>query len=152
MEVERSVRVLDGAVAIFDAVHGVQAQSETVWRQANRYHVPRIVYLNKMDRDGASLKRSIESIEEKLRAKPVVVQMPIGEGASFASVVDLITMEKVEWEGDFGDKVIRKKLSPEDGDVWESAKTFRSSMLEKLADEDEKLMEILLEEGENSND
>jgi translation elongation factor EF-G len=108
MEVERAVRVLDGAVAIVDAVAGVQAQTETVWRQADRYKVPRIAYVNKMDREGASLQSSVESLRTRLQANPLVVQLPVGASKGFRAVIDVLTLELIEWsDDDFGSRLTR---------------------------------------------
>ena len=101
-EVQRSLRVLDGGVVIFDAVQGVEPQSETVWRQADRYGVPRICFINKMDRTGASYERSLETIRERLGANPIPMQMPIGVEATFKGVVDLIEMQAIYWEDELG--------------------------------------------------
>ena len=98
IEVERSLRVLDGAVAVFDSVSGVEPQSETVWRQADKYKVPRICFINKMDRVGADYPRSIEMIKDRLGAKPLVLQLPIGEESSFTGVVDLVSMKGIVWK------------------------------------------------------
>src|SRR2546425_9489320 len=100
VEVERSLRVLDGAVAVFDAVAGVEPQSETVWRQADRYHVPRICFVNKMDRVGADFERTIDMIAERLHAMPLVAQLPWGVEASFVGVIDLIEMRGHYWPSD----------------------------------------------------
>src|SRR6186713_58034 len=100
IEVERSLRVLDGAVAVFDAVSGVEPQSETVWRQADKYHVPRICFLNKMDRVGADFEGSVGSLVEKLGANPVVIQVPIGVEDQFRGVIDLIENKAIEWTGE----------------------------------------------------
>ncbi|MBD3633280.1 MAG: GTP-binding protein, partial [Methylophaga sp.] len=103
IEVERSLRVLDGAIAVFCAVGGVEPQSETVWRQANKYHVPRLAFVNKMDRQGANFLRVVEQIKKRLGAKPVVMQLPIGSEDEFEGVVDLIRMKAIYWnEDDFG--------------------------------------------------
>src|SRR6059036_1868937 len=98
MEVERSLRVLDGAVAVFDGVAGVEPQSETVWRQADLYHVPRISFVNKMDRVGADFERTVSMIEDRLHATPLVVQLPWGVEQSFAGVIDLIEMKGLRWD------------------------------------------------------
>src|ERR1051325_944093 len=97
VEVERSLRVLDGGVVVFDAVAGVEPQSETVWRQADKYHVPRICFVNKMDRAGANFSRSVDSIRERLKAKPVPIQIPLGSEADFRGVIDLVEMKAVLW-------------------------------------------------------
>src|SRR3970282_1749167 len=101
-EVQRSLRVLDGGVVIFDAVQGVEPQSETVWRQADRYLVPRICFVNKMDRTGASFERTVESIISRLGANPIPMQLPIGEESSFRGVVDLLTMKATVWDDELG--------------------------------------------------
>src|SRR5512136_56690 len=101
-EVQRSLRVLDGGIVIFDAVQGVEPQSETVWRQADRYGVPRICFVNKMDRVGASYERTIQSITERLGANPIAMQLPIGNEAAFKGAVDLLEMKGVIWEDDLG--------------------------------------------------
>src|SRR6186997_2352718 len=100
IEVERSLRVLDGAVAVFDSVAGVEPQSETVWRQADKYGVPRMCFINKLDRTGASFFRTVEMIESRLEATPAVVQLPIGSEGNFAGVVDLVKMKAIIWDGD----------------------------------------------------
>ena len=100
IEVERSLRVLDGAVAVFDSVAGVEPQTETVWRQANKYNVPRMCFVNKMDRTGANFFRTVEMIETRLEATPAVVQLPIGSEADFKGVVDLVKMKAIIWDGD----------------------------------------------------
>src|SRR5216683_1396886 len=102
VEVERSLRVLDGGVVVFDAVAGVEPQSETVWRQADRYGVPRICFVNKMDRVGASYERTIQTIMDRLGANPIPMQLPIGVEANFKGVVDLLTMQGIIWEDDLG--------------------------------------------------
>ena len=101
-EVQRSLRVLDGGVVVFDAVQGVEPQSETVWRQADRYGVPRICFVNKMDRTGASYERTIESIKQRLGANPIAMQMPIGMESSFQGVIDLMTMKAIFWDDELG--------------------------------------------------
>ena len=100
IEVERSLRVLDGAVAVFDSVAGVEPQTETVWRQANKYNVPRMCFVNKMDRTGANFFRTVEMIEDRLEATPAVIQLPIGSEGGFAGVVDLVKMKAIIWDGD----------------------------------------------------
>src|SRR5471030_2692787 len=103
IEVERSLRVLDGAVVLFDGVAGVQPQSETVWRQANRYGVPRICFINKMDRVGADYDKSVQSIHDRLHANAVVVQLPIGSEEKFRGIIDVVSMEAVSFEGEHGE-------------------------------------------------
>ena len=100
LEVERSLRILDGAIAVFDGVNGVEPQSETVWRQANKYHVPRICFINKMDRVGANFEGSVQSIIDRLHGHPIPVQMPIGAEDGFQGVVDLIEMKAYVWRGE----------------------------------------------------
>jgi len=137
VEVERSLRVLDGAVAVFDAVNGVEPQSETVWRQADRYRVPRVCFVNKMDRLGADFRHSVETIHDRLRAKAVVVQLPIGAEDKFRGVVDLVTMEAVYFEGERGEQVVRGLIPPEMQDVAAQA---RARMLEAVAEHDDALL------------
>jgi elongation factor G len=138
VEVERSLRVLDGAVAIFDGVAGVEPQSETVWRQADRYNVPRICFVNKMDRVGADFERTVGMIQERLQALPLVVQLPWGSESSFVGVIDLIDMKGLRWEEGMGE-------SWETLDVPENlqakAREWRYRLFEQLADHDEALFE-----------
>ena len=110
VEVERSLRVLDGAVALYDAVHGVEAQSETVWRQADRYNVARVGFANKMDREGASLGKTMDGMRQRLGANPIALQLPLGEVKDFCGVVDLVSMEVLTFGGDNGDAVSRAPL------------------------------------------
>ncbi|MGQ9525421.1 MAG: elongation factor G [Armatimonadota bacterium] len=142
VEVERSLRVLDGMVAIFCAVGGVQPQSETVWRQANRYKVPRIAYVNKMDRVGADFFRVVERMRERLGAKAVPVQIPIGSEAQFVGVVDLIRMKSIIYLDDLG-TVSKEDEIPQD--LLETAIQQREALLEAIADVDDRLMEKYLE-------
>ena len=143
IEVERSLRVLDGAIAVFDAVNGVEPQSETVWRQADKYKVPRIVFLNKMDRVGADFWMSVKSIEEKLMAKPLPIQLPIGSEDKFKGVIDLIEMKAIIWlEETLGAKYEIVDI-PED--LKFEAEEKREKMLEVISDFDEELMNDFLE-------
>ncbi|MGQ9755940.1 MAG: elongation factor G [Desulfotomaculales bacterium] len=142
VEVERSLRVLDGAVAIFCSVGGVEPQSETVWRQADKYHVPRIAYINKMDRIGADFFRSVESLKEKLGANPVCVHLPIGEEDRFCGVVDLIHNRAVIWVDDLGTQM---KELPVPAEMRELAAAYREKLLEAVAEADEELMLKYLE-------
>src|SRR6056297_2504785 len=112
-EVQRSLRVLDGAVVVFDGVSGVESQSETVWHQANEYHVPRFCFVNKMDKIGANFEKSLKSIHEKLTKKAVAIQIPIGEGKEFEGVIDLITQKALYFEGEHGEKVVQKEIPEE---------------------------------------
>jgi elongation factor G len=148
-EVQRSLRVLDGGVVVFDAVQGVEPQSETVWRQADRYGVPRICFVNKMDRVGASFERTIESIKSRLGANPIPMQVPIGFEATFRGVVDLLTMTAVVWEDDLG-----KEPKPVEipADLKEQAVEARKHMVEKIAELDDELIMKFLEAEEISID
>ena len=143
VEVERSLRVLDGAVAVFDAVAGVEPQSETVWRQADRYHVPRICFVNKMDRIGADFFATVDSIEERLGAVPLVMQLPIGEETGFRGVVDLIEMVAHTWNGDDGRTWHTGRIPPEYAGM---ADEYRGRLVEAVAEIDEKLLEKYIED------
>ena len=143
VEVERSLRVLDGAVAVFDAVAGVEPQSETVWRQADRYHVPRICFVNKMDRIGADFLATVDSIEERLGAVPLVMQLPIGEETGFRGVVDLIEMVAHTWNGDDGRTWHTGRIPPEHVGM---ADEYRGRLVEAVAEIDEKLLEKYIED------
>jgi elongation factor G len=136
-EVERSLRVLDGAVAVFDAVAGVQPQSETVWRQADKYHVPRICFINKMDRVGADFYRSIDTIVDRLKARPVAIQIPVGAEDQFKGIVDLVDMKAVIWQ----DETLGAKFDVVDipADLLEKAKVYREQMIEAVSEFDEVL-------------
>jgi len=143
IEVERSLRVLDGAIAVFDAVNGVEPQSETVWRQADKYKVPRIVFLNKMDRVGADFWMSVKSIEEKHMAKPLPIQLPIGSEDKFKGVIDLIEMKAIIWlEETLG---ARYEIVDIPENLKFEAEAQREKMLEVLSDFDEELMNDFLE-------
>ena len=148
-EVQRSLRVLDGGVVVFDAVQGVEPQSETVWRQADRYVVPRICFVNKMDRVGASYERTIESIKSRLGANPIPMQVPIGFEATFRGVVDLLTMTAVQWEDDLGKD---PKIIEIPDDLKEQATEARKYMVEKIAELDDELTLKFLEAEEISID
>lgn len=141
-EVQRSLRVLDGGVVVFDAVQGVEPQSETVWRQADRYKVPRICFINKMDRIGASFERSIASIIDRLGANPITMQLPIGSKSSFIGVIDLVEMKAIYWEDQEGrDPIIREIPS----EMLKSAQIAREQMIENAAEIDDNLIEKYLE-------
>ncbi len=144
MEVERSLRVLDGAVAVFDGVAGVEPQSETVWRQADKYGVPRICFINKLDRAGASFDRSFQSIIDRLGANPVALQIPIGLEDQFKGVVDLITMKALIWNDESKGAEYETTEIPED--LREQAQEMRHKLLEAAAEADEELMEQYLED------
>lgn len=146
VEVERSLRVLDGAVAVFDAVAGVEAQSETVWRQANRYRVPRICFVNKMDRVGADLDRTVQMIVDRLAGNPIPLHVPIGFEDSFAGVVDLIHNEAIIWDGDDKDAQITRGPIPEE--LQDRVAEAREKLMEAIAEADETVIETYLEKGE----
>jgi elongation factor G len=148
-EVQRSLRVLDGGVVIFDAVQGVEPQSETVWRQADRYGVPRICLVNKMDRTGASFERTIQSIIDRLGANPIAMQLPIGSESGFRGVIDLLTMQGILWEDDLGKD---PKVVPIPADMQEAAEQARHTMVEKIAELDDHLTVKYLEGAEISED
>ncbi len=135
-EVQRSLRVLDGGVVVFDAVQGVEPQSETVWRQADRYNVPRICFVNKMDRIGASYERTIETVRQRLGANPIAVQLPIGSESSFKGVVDLLNENAIVWEDDLGKepRVIEIPV-----DLAARAAEMRERMVEQIAETDDDL-------------
>ncbi len=139
VEVERSLRILDGAVAIFCAVGGVEAQSETVWRQANKYNVARICYVNKMDRSGANFYAVVDQIREKLKAKPLPLQLPIGAEDSFIGVVDLLEMKAYQWDEEDQGASYREIEIPQD--MADDVQDYRTQLLETLAEFDEQLME-----------
>ena len=142
VEVERSLRVLDGAIALFCAVGGVEPQSETVWHQADRYNVPRIVFVNKMDRVGANFARVLEMMKERLGADPLPLQLPIGEGADFTGIVDLVTQKVMRWdETDLGQTYTEAEIPPEFQDEVAQA---RESLFESIAVEDDTLLEKYL--------
>ena len=146
-EVQRSLRVLDGGIVIFDAVQGVEPQSETVWRQADRYHVPRICLVNKMDRVGASYERTIDMIRSRLGANPIPVQMPVGNEAAFKGAVDLIKNEAIVWEDDLGKEPRTIEIPV---DLKAQAAEMRDRMVEKIAETDEELTLKYLEGEEIS--
>jgi len=148
IEVERSLRVLDGACMVYDAVAGVQPQSETVWRQANKYKVPRLAFINKMDRVGATFFKSYEHIKARLKGNPVPIQLPIGLEDKFAGVIDLVTMQAIYWdEASQGMKFERKEIPAE---LQAEAKEWREKMLEAAAEANEQLMNKYLESGDLS--
>ena len=148
-EVQRSLRVLDGGVVVFDGVQGVEPQSETVWRQADKFNVPRICFVNKLDRTGASLSYSIKTIRKKLGANPIQMQVPIGAEANFSGVVDLITMTAVFWEDDKNSEGSIKNIR---NDLMDKVKTKRAEMVEKIAELDDDLTLKFLENEEISEE
>ncbi|XP_011852012.1 PREDICTED: ribosome-releasing factor 2, mitochondrial isoform X2 [Mandrillus leucophaeus] len=149
LEVERCLRVLDGAVAIFDASVGVEAQTLTVWRQADKHNIPRICFLNKMDKTGASFKYAVESIREKLKAKPLLLQLPIGEAKTFKGVVDVVTKEKLLWNSNSNDgKDFERKplLEMSDPELLKETTEARNALIEQVADLDDEFADLVLEE------
>jgi elongation factor G len=151
VEVERSLRVLDGAVAVFDGVAGVEPQSETVWRQADRYSVPRICFVNKLDRTGASFDKCVGMIKDRLNAVALVLQLPIGNESDFIGVVDLIAMKALVWRGETkkGEDYVVEEIP---ADMADKCKEARAAMLETLAENDDAIMEKFLEGIELSED
>lgn len=146
IEVERSLRVLDGAVAVFCAVGGVEPQSETVWRQANKYHVPRLAFVNKMDRQGADFLRVVEQIKKRLGSRPVVMQLPIGAEERFEGVVDLVRMQAIYWNQD--DMGVTYDAREIPGDMLSECEKYREQLVEAAAEANEELMNQYLETGE----
>jgi len=149
-EVERSLRVLDGAVAVFDSVAGVEPQSETVWRQADKYRVPRICFVNKMDRIGADFKRTFEQITTKLGGNPVALQLPIGAEDKFVGVVDLVAMKAIRYKDEtMGAEYVVDEIP---ADMLEEAKAYREQLIEKVSEADDKLLEKYLHGEEISEE
>jgi len=145
VEVERSLRVLDGAVGVFCAVGGVQPQSETVWRQANRYSVPRLAFVNKMDRMGADFYNVVDQMQTKLKAPAVAIQLPIGAAETFEGLIDLISMKAMNFsEGDMGVKVEPIEIP---ADLAADAEAYRAELIEKVAEVDEELLEVYMEDS-----
>ena len=150
IEVERSLRVLDGAVVVFCGTAGVEPQSETVWRQANRYEVPRMVFVNKMDRAGADFLRVVEQIRDRLGARPVPVQLPIGAEENFQGVIDLVSMKAITWgEEDLGISFVEGEIPDA---LRAEAESFREQMVEEAAEASEEMMERYLEDGDLTPD
>ncbi len=142
IEVERSLRVLDGAVTVFDGVAGVEPQSETVWRQADKYNVPRMCFVNKLDRVGANFYRCIEMMIDRLAAKPVPTQLPIGQGETFEAIIDLIKMKAVYWDStELGANYEHRDIP---ADYIEKAKEYRHNMLEAIVEQDDAIFEKYL--------
>jgi elongation factor G len=142
-EVERSLRVLDGAVAVFDAVHGVQPQSEKVWRQADKYGVPRICFINKIDKMGADFEHAVDTIRKRLNAKPIAIQIPIGQEDKFKGVVDLIEMKSIIWQDDtIGAEYITGPIPP---DLQKKAEAFHTQLVETVAENDDAILHKFLE-------
>ena len=149
VEVERSLRVLDGAIAVFDAVAGVEPQTETVWRQADRYSVPRVCFVNKMDRTGADFGRTVQMMVDRLQANPLVLQLPWGSESDFQGVIDLIEMKALHWISEMGEEWETTEIPAE---LQEAARKAHHDLFEKLADHDESLMEKFVHEEEPSVD
>jgi len=145
VEVERSLRVLDGAIALFDSVAGVEPQSETVWRQADKYSVPRIAYINKMDRIGADFERGVQTMIDRLGAHPVPIQLPIGAEGAFAGVIDLVRMRGIYYLDDLGTEQEEREIPAE---LAAAAATAREHLLEEVSHFDDELVELILEEAE----
>ncbi|MBM0127864.1 elongation factor G [Pimelobacter simplex] len=147
VEVERSLRVLDGAVAVFDGVAGVEPQSQTVWRQANKYAVPRMCFVNKLDRTGADFYRVVDSIVQKLNSTPLVLQIPIGAEQDFVGVVDLVEMNAKLWRGETqqGEDYVVEEIP---ADLADKAAEYREKLVETLAEADDDIMEVYLEDGD----
>src|SRR3982750_1085246 len=141
MEVERSLRVLDGAIAVFDAVAGVEPQSETVWRQADRYRVPRIAFINKMDRTGADFFASVQSMVDRLGARPVPIQLPLGQEEHFRGVIDLVEMRALVWQDELGTNYVVEEIPAE---LLEQAQEYHHQLIDSVADHDDELLETYL--------
>jgi elongation factor G len=147
-EVERSLRVLDGAVAVFDAVHGVQPQSEKVWRQADKYGVPRICFINKIDKMGADFEHAIDTIRKRLNAKPIAIQIPIGQEDKFKGVVDLLSMKAIVWNDEtLGAEYVTEEIPAE---LRKKAEAFRAQLVETVAENDDEMLHKFLEGEEIS--
>jgi elongation factor G len=151
VEVERSLRVLDGAVAVFDGVAGVEPQSETVWRQADRYHVPRICFVNKMDRVGAEFHRCVDMIVSRLHATPLVIQLPLGAESDFRGVIDLISQQALVWSAEAA-KGEKYEIEDIPSTHAEAVREWRDRMIETLAEADDEIMELYLEGQEPTED
>jgi elongation factor G len=145
VEVERSLRVLDGAIALFDSVAGVEPQSETVWRQADKYHVPRIAYINKMDRTGADFERGVQTMIDRLAAHPVPIQLPIGAEGDFEGVIDLVAMKAIVYRDELGKE---QDVTEIPAALAEAAAAAREHLLEEVSHYDDALLELILEEAE----
>jgi len=142
-EVERSLRVLDGAVAVFDAVHGVQPQSEKVWRQADKYGVPRICFINKIDKMGADFEHAVDTIRKRLNAKPVAIQIPVGQEDKFKGVIDLINMNAIVWQDDtMGAEYVTEEIPAE---LKKKAEAFHAQLVETIAENDDEILHKFLE-------
>ncbi|MGB4262224.1 MAG: elongation factor G [Fervidobacterium sp.] len=147
IEVERSLRVLDGAVAVFDATAGVEPQSETVWRQADKYKVPRIAFMNKMDKTGADFDMAVQTMIDRLGAHPIPIQIPIGTENDFEGIIDLIEMKTIRWLDAEGTEMVLEEIPT---DMLETTEEYRYEMIEKIAEVDDEIMELYLTEEEPS--
>src|SRR5438270_1613949 len=145
IEVERSLRVLDGACAVFDGVNGVEPQSETVWHQADKYKVPRICFINKMDRVGADFFMSVKTIVDRLAAKPVIIQLPIGAEEKFEGVIDLVEMKALHFEGEKGEKVVESAIPPA---LYDQAQEYRHKLVEDVAEYDDDALHAYVDKGD----
>ena len=145
VEVERSLRVLDGAIALFDSVAGVEPQSETVWRQADKYTVPRIAYINKMDRTGADFDQGVQTMIDRLGANPVPIQLPIGAEGDFAGIIDLVEMKAITYADEMGSDQLTGEIPEE---LLAEAQTAREHLLEEASNHDDELVELILEEAD----
>jgi len=145
VEVERSLRVLDGAIALFDSVAGVEPQSETVWRQADKYKVPRIAYINKMDRIGADFDRGVQTMIDRLAANPVPIQLPIGSEGDFEGIIDLVGMKAITYLDDLGKDVVVGEIP---ANLVDAAAAAREHLLNEVSDFDDELVELILEDAE----
>src|ERR1700709_1628122 len=145
VEVERSLRVLDGAIALFDSVPAGEPQSETVWRQADKYRVPRIAYINKMDRIGADFEQGVQTMIDRLGAHPVPIQLPIGAEGDFRGIIDLVEMKAITYNDDLGKDVVVGDIPAE---YAERAAAAREHLLNEVSDYDDELVELILEESE----
>jgi elongation factor G len=148
-EVQRSLRVLDGGIVVFDGVAGVEPQSETVWRQADRYHVPRICFVNKMDRTGANFQRTLDMIVERLAGNPVAIQLPYGSGDEFGGIIDLFEMHLITWADEKG---LEMQFSDIPEDIRDLAEAYRERMIEAIAETDDDLMLKFIEEETITNE
>ncbi|MBI4835779.1 MAG: elongation factor G [Candidatus Abawacabacteria bacterium] len=149
VEVERSLRVLDGGVAVFDASQGVEPQSETVWRQADKYHVPRIAFANKMDKTGGDFFMTLESIHKRLTPNAVAIQYPIGKEGAFKGIVDLVQMKAFTFDGEHGENIVEMEIPAE---IKDEVTSYRATLVEKVSEHDDALMEKFLEGAEPSTD
>jgi elongation factor G len=149
IEVERSLRVLDGACAVFDAVNGVEPQSETVWHQADKYKVPRIAFINKMDRVGADFQMSVRTLQDRLQANAVCIQIPIGAEDKFEGVIDLVEMKALHFEGEKGERVVVSEIPAA---MREEAQEYRARLLEAVAEYDDEALAVYLDKGDVPSD